>query len=325
MSISDLTHLWLDRPLLPTSRELISPHVVVVQPSQQFGPPYAELARVQAVIAGPRLYDGATMDAAPQLRIIARVGIGVDSVDIPAATERGIVVCNTPDGPTESTAEHTVAMLLALAKRLKEGDANMARGEFGPLPELMGAEVRGKTLGVIGMGRIGRRVAEICRLGLQMKVVAYSRSLTPDQAAQLGIIAADLDTVIASADFLTLHVPSTHETRNLLSRERIERMKDGAYLLNIGRGPLVDVDALVDAVESGKLAGAGLDVFEPEPPPRESPVRGHPRIIATPHTGSNTLEGRSRMEETALGHVLAFFRGEHVLNVVNPEALRGKR
>ncbi len=325
MSLADLTHLWIDRPLMPASKAIVPPHVEVLQATEEFAPPYTELAPVQAIIAGPRLYDAAMMDAAPHLRIIARVGIGVDTVDISAATERGIVVCNTPDGPTESTAEHTVAMLLSLAKRLKEADANMARGEWGPLSELIGTEVRGKTLGIVGMGRIGRRVAEICRLGLQMQVIAYSRSLTEDQAEHLGVTAGDLDTVIAGADFLTLHVPSTPETRHILNRERIGRMKQGAYLLNLGRGPLVDAHALLDALNTGKLAGAALDVFDPEPLPAESPLRGHPRIITTPHTGGNTLEGRTRMEQTALEHVLAFFEGEHVADVVNPAVLHDHR
>jgi D-3-phosphoglycerate dehydrogenase len=322
MSLSDLTHLWIDRPLLPASRAMIPADVAVMQAPPDAAPPFAELAPVQAIIAGPTVYDAAMMDAAPQLLIIARVGIGVDTVDLAAATERGIVVCNTPDGPTTSTAEHTVAMLLALAKRLKEGDANLARGEWGPLSALTGAEVCGKTLGIIGMGRIGRRVAEICRLGLQMEVSAYSRSLTQEQAAQLGITAADLETVIAGADFLTLHIPSTAETRHLLSRERIARMKPGAYLLNMGRGALVDSAALLDAINSGQLAGAGLDVFDPEPLPAASPLRNHPRIIATPHTAGNTVEGRTRMEQAALAQVLAFFRGEPVANIVNPEVLQ---
>ncbi len=325
MPRSELTHLWIDRPLLPPSREMLPPDIEVLQAPKDFVSPYAELAPVQAIVAGPRLYDAAMMDAAPQLRIIARVGIGVDTVDILAATARGIVVCNTPDGPTDSTAEHTVAMLLALAKRLKEGDANMARGEWGPLSVLTGTEVRGKTLGIIGMGRIGRRVAEICRIGLRMNVLAYSRSLSEDQAAHLHVVAADLETVIASADFLSLHVPSTPETRHLLNRERIARMKRGAYLINMARGPLVDSAALLEAIDSGKLAGAGLDVFDPEPLPQESPLRGHPRIIVTPHTGSNTVEGRTRMEQAALERVLAFFRADHVPDVVNPEALQGKR
>jgi D-3-phosphoglycerate dehydrogenase len=325
MPLSDLTHLWIDRPLMQASRDLIPSHIQVVQAPQDVALAYAELAPVQAIIAGPRRYDAAMMDAAPRLRIIARVGIGVDSVDIAAATERGILVCNTPDGPTTSTAEHTVAMLLALSKRLKEGDANMARGEWGPLSVLTGTEVCGKTLGIIGMGRIGRRVAAICRLGLQMQVLGYSRSLTQDQAAQLGVIAVDLETVIASADFLTLHVPSTPETHHLIDRERITRMKPGAYLLNMGRGSLVDTHALLDAINSGKLAGAGLDVFDPEPLAVESPLRGHPRIIVTPHTGSNTVEGRTRMEQAALTHVLTFFRGARVADVVNPDVLRAER
>jgi phosphoglycerate dehydrogenase-like enzyme len=212
-------------------------------------------------------------------------------------------------------------MLLALATRLKEADANMARGEWGPLSALTGMEVRGKTLGIIGMGRIGQRVAEICRLGLQMNVIAYSRSLSEERAQELEVTAADLETVIADADFLTLHIPSTPETRHILSRERIATMKRGAYMLNMGRGPLIDAEALLEAINAGQLAGAGLDVFDPEPLPPESLLRGHPKIIVTPHTGSNTWEGRTRMEQAAIDHVLDFFRGDQMTDVVNETVL----
>ena len=321
-----LSHLWLEEPLLPAASQLIPPEVVVLRPAAPPQPPYANLAPAQAIVAGATVaYDARLMDAAPQLRLIARVGIGLDNVDMAAATARGIVVCNTPDGPTESAAEHTVALLLALAKRIKQGDAAMADGRFGPREALLGTEALGKTLGLVGLGRIGRRVAEICRLGLRMRVLAYAPGLTAEQAQQLGVTLADLETVIAHADFLSLHVPLTPQTRHLMNHERLALMKPSAYLLNTARGPLIDADALLAAVHSGKLAGAGLDVFDPEPPPSDSPLRNHPQIIATPHIASGTIESFNRMETRALEQVLAFFRDQPVVHLVNPDALQLSR
>lgn len=323
MTFTDLTHLWVEAPFISDALKQFPPHVQLCFPevngqAPQAGAPY------QASIASSLVkYNGALMDGLPNLRMIARTGIGVDNVDLDAATQRGIVVTNTPDGPTESTAEHTVAMLLALAKRLKFGNDNLAAGQWGPrVGYMIGTEVRGKTLGLVGLGRIGRRVAQICRLGLEMAVIGYDPYVTAEQAAQQGITMASLDEVIAQADFLSVHVPATPETQHLINRARLAQMKQGAYLLNMARGPLVDEDALVEAVDSGKLAGAGIDVFEPEPPPVTSRLRNHPNIIATPHIAGVTAEGRTRMEAMAVERVLAFFRGERPLDVVNHEVFR---
>lgn len=322
MALTDLTHIWLEVPLLPVAAELLDDGVVLLAPAAPPEPPHANVAPAQAIIASSAItYDAALLDAAPRLRIIARGGIGLDNVDVEAATQRGIAVCNTPDGPTESTAEHTVAMMLALAKRIKQGNVNLAAGQFGPRTGLLGSEVQGKTLGLIGLGRIGRRVAEICRLGLQMRVLAYDPFVSAERAGELGVGLADLDTVIAEADVLSLHLPLTPDTRHLIDRERIALMKDGAYLLNLARGPLVDEAALLDALEAGKLAGAGLDAFETEPLPADSPWRDHPDVIATPHTASVTAEGRARTDVMAVQEVLAFFNGQRPANVVNPEVL----
>jgi D-3-phosphoglycerate dehydrogenase len=263
------------------------------------------------------------MATLPNLRMIARTGIGYDNVNLADATAHGIVVTNTPDGPTESTAEHTVAMLMALAKRLKQGDANMAAGKWGPRTgSIIGVEVRGRTLGLVGLGRIGKRVAQICSQGLLMKVVAYDPYVSAEQAAALGVTMTDLDSVLAQADFLSVHVPATPETRHLINRTGIAKMKDGAFVLNLARGPLVDEDALLEAIDSGKLAGAGLDVFDPEPPNVDSRLRNHPLIIVTPHAAGVTVEGRERIEVMAVERVLAFFRGETPPDVVNREVLK---
>jgi phosphoglycerate dehydrogenase-like enzyme len=210
-------------------------------------------------------------------------------------------------------------MLMNLAKRIKQGNDNLAAGKFGPRTgPLQGMEVQGKTLGLVGLGRIGRRVAQICRHGFDMRVVAYDPYITPEQGAQLGVELADLDTVIRQGDFVSLHVPVTADTYRLMDESRLAQMKQGAYLLNMARGPLVDPVALLAAVESGHLGGAGIDVFDPEPPEVDDPLRNHPLIVATPHSATVTVEGRERIEHMAVERVLSFFRGERPNDVVNP-------
>ena len=319
-TLDDLTELWLEAPLFPVTLAMLPEAVNVVLADPDLASPLDNATAAQVIIASSRVeYDGAAMDGLPDLAMIARTGIGVDNVNLADATQRGIVVTNTPDGPTESTAEHTVAMLLGLAKSLKHGNINLAAGQFGPRTSpLIGTEVMNKTLGLVGLGRIGRRVAEICRLGLNMTVIGYDPFVSEEHAAQLGVALVDLDSVIADADFLSLHVPATPETVGLMNADRIAQMKDGAYLLNMARGPLIDEEALLNALDSGKLAGAGLDVFASEPPPVNSRLRDHPSIIATPHIASLTMDGRLRMERMAVERILAFFSGERPADVVNP-------
>lgn len=322
MQLTDLTDLWVEAPFISDALKHIPDHVkiTIADPASQ---PPTPGAPYQAIIASSLVqYDGALMDTLPNLRMIARTGIGFDNVNLPDATARGIVATNTPDGPTESTAEHTVAMMLALAKRLKQGDANMAAGKWGPRAgTLIGIELKDKTLGLVGLGRIGKRVANICRLGLEMKVIAYDPFISAEQGATLGVELTDLDSVIRRADVISVHVPATPETRHLVNSESIAKMKDGVIVLNLARGPLVDEAALLDAVDSGKLLGAGLDVYDPEPPSVESRLRNHPLIVTTPHTAGLTLEGRERTEVMAVERVLAFFRGETPPDVLNRDVL----
>ena len=322
-AVPALTHLWLEAPLFPQVIARLPAGVTVVHALPPPALAYANGAQCQAIVASSLLrYGGEVLDAFPVLRLIARTGIGLDNVDLAAASARGILVTNTPDGPTESTAEHTVAMLLALAKRLKQGSDNLAAGLWGPRDgALIGDEVYGKTLGLVGLGRIGRRVAAICRAAFAMRVIACDPYVTPGQAAALGVELMATDAVFAQADFVSLHVPATPETQRIADRERLALMKPGAYLLNLARGPLVDGEALLDALDAGRLAGAGLDVFDPEPPAVLDRVRSHPHVIATPHIASLTREGRERMEVMALERVLAFFAGAVPPDVANREVL----
>jgi len=322
MQITDLTELWLEAGFISDARKHIPDHVNITISDPASQPPAAG-APYQAIIASSLIqYDGALMDTLPNLRMIARTGIGYDNVNLADATARGIVATNTPDGPTESTAEHTVAMMLSLAKRIKQGDANVAAGKWGPRAgTLIGVELKDKTLGLVGLGRIGKRVANICRLGLEMKVIAYDPFISAEQGAALGVEMAELESVIGQADVISVHVPATPETHHLVNQESIAKMKDGVIVLNLARGPLVDEEALLEAVDSGKVLGAGIDVYDPEPPATDSRLRNHPLIIATPHTAGLTLEGRERTEVMAVERVLAFFRGETPLDLLNRDVL----
>jgi len=229
------------------------------------------------------------LDAATNLKVIGRAGIGVDNVDIPAATARGVVVMNTPFGNSITTAEHAVALMFALARELPAADSSTKAGKW-EKNRFMGVELTSKTLGLIGCGNIGSIVADRA-LGLRMKVVAYDPFLTPERAVELGVEKVELDELLARADFITLHTPLTDQTRNILSRENLARTKRGVRIVNCARGGLIDESALKDALDSGQVGGAALDVFVEEPA-RTNPLFEAPGLIATPHLGASTTEAQ---------------------------------
>lgn len=314
-----LTHAWFEIPMLSDAPALLPGDVVRLMPVAG-RPPLESAQEAQAIFAGATIpYTGEVFDSLPNLRIIVRTGIGIDNVDAAAAAERGVVFCNTPDGPTESTAEHAVALLLAAAKRVIPGHLGVSAGKWPARSELMGTEVMNKTLGLVGLGRIGRRVAHICGVGLGMRVVGSDPFVSAEAAAQMGVELMSQDEVIAQADFLSLHAPAIPATHKMINRESIARMKTGAYLINVARGPLVDDDALIEALDSGKLAGAAIDVFDPEPPAADAPIRFHPKIVLTPHSASVTDAGRARIERMAIERVLEFFNGKRPRDICNPQ------
>jgi D-3-phosphoglycerate dehydrogenase len=229
------------------------------------------------------------LEAAPNLKVIGRAGIGVDNVDIPAATARGVVVMNTPFGNSITTAEHAVALMFALARDLPQADASTQAGKW-EKNRFMGVELTSKTLGLVGCGNIGSIVADRA-LGLRMKVVAYDPFLTPERALELGVEKVELDQLLARADFITLHTPLTDQTRNILSRENLAKTRKGVRIVNCARGGLIDEAALKDALESGHVAGAALDVFVEEPA-KENSLFGTPGLVATPHLGASTTEAQ---------------------------------
>jgi D-3-phosphoglycerate dehydrogenase len=263
------------------------------------------------------------LEAARRLRVVGRAGVGVDNVDVEAATERGVLVVNAPTANLVSATEHTFALMLALARSVPAADASMKRGEW-DRKTFVGVELQGKTLGIVGLGRIGQRVAARAR-AFEMRVVAYDPFLDPSHAARLEVELLSIDDLLAASDFVTLHTPLSKETRNLLDARRIALMKPEALLVNCGRGGIVDEAALLAALERGTIAGAGLDVFEEEPTPRHELTR-HPKVIATPHIGAQTREAQERIAIETARMVLAALAGEMPTAAVNlPFSAAGRK
>jgi D-3-phosphoglycerate dehydrogenase / 2-oxoglutarate reductase len=284
---------------------------------------YAQAQMYDAMIlAGTTVMNGPRLDRiGPRLRALARPGIGVDMIDLAASTARGILVVNTPDGPTESTAEHAVALMLSLTKRVAASDRILRSGQGFPRYGSFtpGLEALGATLGLVGLGRIGGRVAEIARV-LGMRVIAHDPFVTAARAAALGVeLAPTLRDVLAAADVVSVHCPSIPETHHLINAETLAQMRPGSFLVNVSRGAIVDEGALVAALRSGHLAGAGLDVYDPEPPAADHPLFSLPNTICTTHIGSYTSAGLMRMQVQVCEQVAMLLRGERPANLVNAE------
>jgi D-3-phosphoglycerate dehydrogenase / 2-oxoglutarate reductase len=256
--------------------------------------------------------------AAKNLKVIGRAGIGVDNVDIPAASAAGVVVMNTPFGNSITTAEHAIALMFALARQLPEADASTQAGKW-EKNRFMGVELTSKTLGLIGAGNIGSIVAERAR-GLKMKVVAYDPFLTQDRAVDLGIEKVTLDDLFARADFITLHTPLTNETRNILSAEALAKTKKGVRIINCARGGLIDEAALKAALDSGQVGGAALDVFVEEPA-TQSPLFGTPNFISTPHLGASTNEAQVNVAIQVAEQLSDYLMNGGVTNALNMPSL----
>ncbi len=262
------------------------------------------------------------MDAASNLRVIGRAGVGVDNIEVSAATARGIVVMNAPDGNTVTTAEHTIALLIALARQVPQANASLKSGLW-ERKKFVGVELQGKVLGVIGLGRIGRAVGGRAR-AFGMRIVAYDPFIAPEQARDWEIELAPLDEVFARADFLTVHTPLTNETRAIVDAKAFGKMKRGVRIINCARGGLVDEDALLEALKSGVVAGAALDVFTTEPPSPEHPLLNLPEVIATPHLGASTTEAQEGVAFTVAEQMRDYLLTGALRGAVNVPALNAK-
>ncbi len=258
------------------------------------------------------------LEAATNLKVIGRAGIGVDNVDIPAASSKGVVVMNTPFGNSITTAEHAIAMMFALARQLPVADASTQEGKW-EKSRFMGVELTGKTLGLIGAGNIGSIVASRA-LGLKMKVIAFDPFLTAERAVEIGVEKAELDGVLAKADFITLHTPLTDQTRNILSAENLAKTKKGVRIINCARGGLIDEAALKEALDSGHVAGAALDVFETEPA-KDSPLFGTENFICTPHLGASTSEAQVNVAIQVAEQMADYLVNGGVTNALNMPSL----
>ena len=262
--------------------------------------------------------------AAPKLVVIGRAGVGIDNIDVDAATQRGIVVCNSPEGNTVAAAEHTMALMLALARNIPAANASVALGEW-KRGAFIGVELLNKTLGVIGLGKIGSEVA-VRAAAFGMKVIGHDPFVAADRAERLGIEVVDLDEVLARSDFITVHVPLTRDTHHLIGRSTLAKVKRGVRIINCSRGAAIDESALAEAIENGTVAGAGLDVFEQEPP-ADSPLLGLENVVLTPHLGASTAEAQLKVAVDVAQQIIDVLEGKPARSAVNvipvsAEALR---
>ncbi len=270
---------------------------------------YDGLAIRSATKVSPKI-----LEWAKNLKVIGRAGIGVDNVDIPAATAKGIIVMNTPFGNSITTAEHAITLMLALARQIPQADASTQAGKW-EKNRFMGVEITGKTLGVIGCGNIGAIVADRA-LGLHMKVIAFDPFLSAERAVSLGVEKVELDELLKRADFITLHTPLTDKTRNIIDAKAIEKMKKGVRIINCARGGLVDEVALRAALDAGKVAGAAFDVFVTEPA-TENPLFGHPNVVCTPHLGASTTEAQENVALQVAEQMADYLLRGAISNAVN--------
>jgi len=257
--------------------------------------------------------------AAPNLKIVARAGVGVDNVDLDAATEHGVYVVNTPGGNTISTAEHTFGLMIALARHIPQGDASLRAGRW-DRKKYVGVELKGKTLGLVGLGRIGQAIAKRAQ-AFEMNVVAFDPYLPAEIASEIGVVLLDLDGVFAHADFISLHSPITDETRGMINAEAIAKMKDGVRIVNAARGGLINDADLAEGIKSGKVTGAALDVYEPEPPAEDNPLIGLDGVIHTPHLAASTSDAQVTVAVEAAQLVIDTLLHNKPENVVNKAVL----
>jgi len=259
------------------------------------------------------------LEHAPKLKAIARAGVGVDNIDLEASTAKGVIVMNTPGGNTISTAEHTLALMLALAHHIADGDASLRAGRW-DRKAFMGVELKGKTLGIVGFGRIGRAVAARAQ-AFEMDVIAFDPFVPSDVFEFTKVKPVDMNTLFAESDFITLHTLITEDTREMINADNLAKMKDGVWIVNAARGALINSKDLADALDSGKVAGAALDVYEQEPPQEAHPLVGHAKVVHTPHLAASTSDAQVSVAVEAAELIIDVLLNDTSQNVVNPDVL----
>jgi D-3-phosphoglycerate dehydrogenase / 2-oxoglutarate reductase len=314
--------IYLPEKIANAGLDLLSTECELLGPWTGSAAPVADmLAEADAMIVRLHRIGEPEFAAAPRLKVVAKHGVGLDAIDVTAATARGIQVVFTPEANANSVAEHAITLMLALAKQIVPASRMIPEGRFADRNRHEGIELAGRTLGVVGLGRIGARVAAIAAQGFGMDVLGYDPFL-PADAAPAGVNrVAALDDLLARSDFLSLHVPLTTETNRLLNASTLARLKPGCRIINTSRGAVIDDLALVEALTAGTVAGAGLDVFEKEPLPADHPLCNAPNILLTPHISSNTAESLDRMAIDAAQGVLEVLAGRRPKHLVNPEVL----
>ena len=297
---AQLPKLFFDHPFPDAYADLITDRAVVV------GSDDRDMGDADGVIAGARrAWDASTFALGPKLRVISRVGIGYDNVNVADATAAGVVVCNAPDAPTVSTAEHSIALMMAVGRGIESQQARARAGLPGE-PIGSGLEFDGQTLGLVGFGRIARRVAAVGR-ALGMRVVAHDPFVP--KATIDGVALVDLAELLRESDVVSLHAPATADTRHLINAATLAQMKRGVLIVNCARGALIDQQALIEALNSGQVRGAGLDVTDPEPLPVAHPLLTHPNVVVTPHVASSTGAGRRRLYEHTIDNAVNVLAG----------------
>lgn len=256
------------------------------------------------------------VEHAPKLKVVGRHGVGVDNVDIQACTDHGVQVVNTPTATVESVAEHTLGLMIAVSKSISYADRHMRTREWGVRYTVQGREMLGRTVGIVGFGRIGRRVAEVCYGAFGMKILYSDVVSAPEQERELGAKKVELDDLLQSADYVTVHVPLLPGTRGMFSKREFDLIRPDAFFFNCSRGPVVDEKALYEALSSGSIAGAGIDVFEEEPTPADNPLLGLENVVVTPHMATATVESMIQMSLVA-EDIIAHLQGKPVQFPVN--------
>lgn len=311
--------VWFEREILPDLVESVVAQASILGPAGATpDDPYRALPTAMGIVASTHRYDAALMDMAPRLRVISRTGIGYEKVDIAAATARGVAICNTPDAPTVSTAEHTVTLLMMVAKNVKRSEAELRGGGTDFYARHVGIELDGLTIGLLGFGRIARKVATIVG-GLNMKVAAYDPFIDVAAFPPLVTRCMTIEDLLARSDVVSIHIPLTDDSAGMFDSAIIGAMKPGSILINTARGGIVDAKALQAALDSGHLYGAGLDVTDPEPLPPGHPLLDRSDVVVTPHVGAGTANAKRRIFGSAFRQVMQVLNGQRPSHLINPE------